>query len=174
MYNNICRVAIACLLPMNISLRASDQILEGQPLVSDCGMHHVPWCMSGSPNPWWRGKRSRHSRHMHNPLFYVPDKRPIVVLYCDQLVWCGKPLASYLATALQNHMILCTLHFRVIWPVLKESGLTQSYCQRQTWKMGVKSTFFTSVNPLSIPVTYIQTDIHIYIVFLRRIHIYIC
>ena len=58
------------------------------PRVSDPDMHHgtcvtlVPWCM-----PWsltndvlwsrWRGKRSRHSRRMCNPQFYVSSKRPM-------------------------------------------------------------------------------------------------
>ena len=56
--------------------------------VSDPGMHHgtcvthVPWCIPGlltSGFLWsrWRGKRSRHSRRMRNPQFYVSDKRPI-------------------------------------------------------------------------------------------------
>ena len=31
----------------------------------------------GIANPRWRRKRSRHSRRMRNPLFYVPGKRPI-------------------------------------------------------------------------------------------------
>ena len=31
----------------------------------------------GIANPRWRGKRSRHSRRMRNPQFYVPGKRPI-------------------------------------------------------------------------------------------------
>ena len=31
----------------------------------------------GIANPRWRGKRSRHSRHMSNPQFYVSDKRHI-------------------------------------------------------------------------------------------------
>ena len=46
--------------------------------ISDPDMHHgtcvthVPWCLPGSLTSgflWnrWRGKRSRHSRHMHNP-----------------------------------------------------------------------------------------------------------
>ena len=43
---------------------------------------HVPWCMSGSLTSgflWsrWRGRRSRHSRQMCNPQFYVSGKRPI-------------------------------------------------------------------------------------------------
>ena len=58
------------------------------PLVSDPDMHHgtcvthVPWCMSGLLTIgflWsrWRGKRSRHSRRMRNPQFYVSGKRPM-------------------------------------------------------------------------------------------------
>ena len=58
------------------------------PRVSNLGMHygtcvtHVPWCMLGSLTSgflWsrWRGKRSRHSRRMRNPPFYVSGKRPI-------------------------------------------------------------------------------------------------
>ena len=54
--------------------------------VSDPDMHHrtcvkhVPWCMSGSLSSgflWsrWRGKRSRHSRRMHNTKFYHATMR---------------------------------------------------------------------------------------------------
>ena len=44
--------------------------------------HHVPWCMAGSRTSgfiWsrWRGKRSRHSKRMRNPQFYVSGKRPM-------------------------------------------------------------------------------------------------
>ena len=42
------------------------------------GVTHVPWCTSGSLDPRWRGKRSRHSRRMRNPQFYVSGKRPII------------------------------------------------------------------------------------------------
>ena len=56
--------------------------------VSDPDMHHgtcvshVPWCMPGSLTSGflengWLGKRSRHSRRMRNPHFYVSVKRPI-------------------------------------------------------------------------------------------------
>ena len=47
-------------------------------------MHHgtcvtrVPWCMSGSLTRDGGGKRSRHSRRMPNPQFYVFGKRPMV------------------------------------------------------------------------------------------------
>ena len=60
------------------------------PRVSDPDMHHgtcvmhVPWCMPGSLTNGFlwsrsRGKRSRHSRRMHNPQFYVSGKRPMGV-----------------------------------------------------------------------------------------------
>ena len=51
-------------------------------LVNDPGMHHgtcvshVPWCMSGSLSPRWRGKRSRRPRRTQNPLFHVSDNCP--------------------------------------------------------------------------------------------------
>ena len=51
---------------------------------------HMPWCMPGSLISgffWsqWREKRPRHSRRMHNPQFYVSDKRPMVQApLCEQ------------------------------------------------------------------------------------------
>ena len=62
--------------------------LSPSPWVSDPDMHHgtcvthVPWCMPGSLASsflWnrWLGKRSRHSRRMRNPQFYVSGKRPM-------------------------------------------------------------------------------------------------
>ena len=58
------------------------------PRVSDPDMHHdtcvthMPWCMPGSLTSgflWSRlqGKRSRYSRCMRNPQFYVSGKRPM-------------------------------------------------------------------------------------------------
>ena len=55
------------------------------PRVSDPDVHHgtcvthVPWCMPGSLISRWRRKRSRHSRRMRNPQFYVSGKRAMVV-----------------------------------------------------------------------------------------------
>ena len=51
------------------------------PWVNDPDMH-VPWCMPRSITSgfhWnrWRGKRSRHSRRMRDPKFYVSGKRVI-------------------------------------------------------------------------------------------------
>ena len=58
------------------------------PWVSNPDMHrsmyvtHMPWCIPGSlinGFPWsrWRGKRSRHSRCMCSPQFYVFVKKPM-------------------------------------------------------------------------------------------------
>ena len=57
------------------------------PRISDPDIHHgacvthVPWCMPGwliKGFIWrWRGKRSRYSRRMRNPQFYVSSKRHI-------------------------------------------------------------------------------------------------
>ena len=60
--------------------------------VSDPDMHHgtcvtvVPWCIAGSLTSGflcsrWRGKRSRHSRRMRNPQFYVSGKRTMSLLF---------------------------------------------------------------------------------------------
>ena len=57
------------------------------PRVKNRDMHHgtcvthVLWCMPGSLTSgslWgrWRGKRSRHSRRMRDPHFFLSDKRP--------------------------------------------------------------------------------------------------
>ena len=63
--------------------------LSPPPRVSGPDMHydtcvtHVPWCMPRSLTSgflWsrWRGIRSRHSRRMRNPQFYVSGKRPML------------------------------------------------------------------------------------------------
>ena len=60
------------------------------PRVSDPDMHrgtsltHGPWCMSGSLTSdflrsRWRVRRSRHSRRMRNPQFYVSGKWPMQI-----------------------------------------------------------------------------------------------
>ena len=56
---------------------------------------HVPWCMLGSLTGgflWsrWCGKRSRQSRRMRNPQFYVSGKRPIVTITIGSfIVFCA-------------------------------------------------------------------------------------
>ena len=54
-------------------------------LVSDPDMHHdtCVWIA----NPWWRGKRSRHSRRMRIPHFFVSGKRPIQSAVAVLIMW---------------------------------------------------------------------------------------
>ena len=71
------------------------------PRVNDPGMHHgtcvthVPWCMPGSLTSGFlwsrcRGKRSQHTRRIHNPQFYLSGKRPkarIMISCPDTRAW---------------------------------------------------------------------------------------
>ena len=61
--------------------------------VSDPGMHHTRALVHvGIANPWWRGKRYRHSRRMRNPQFYVSGKRPITYIIANMyrdVCWSG-------------------------------------------------------------------------------------
>ena len=41
----------------------------------------------GIANPRWRGKRSRHSRRMRNPQFYVSGKRPMLYHGSIVMTW---------------------------------------------------------------------------------------
>ena len=76
------------------------------PRASNPDMHqgtcvtHVPWCMPGSLTSsfyWsrWLGKRSRHSRRMRNPQFYVSGKRPMKLpwRHCDG--YGGRPYYAH-------------------------------------------------------------------------------
>ena len=90
------------------------------PRVSDPGMHHgtcvtqVPWCIPGvSGSIWsrWRGKRSRHSRHMHNPQFYVCGKRPMVTT--------GVDLKYQTKDSKWNSLYLCQPSRWAIWCLLQ-------------------------------------------------------
>ena len=83
------------------------------PRLSDPDMHHgtcvmhVPWCIPGSLTSgfhWSRRheKRSRHSRRMCNPQFYVSGKRP---MQGNQP--CGiRPIKSH--ESAQNHDVITT------------------------------------------------------------------
>ena len=52
--------------------------LWNKPLVSDLDMHNARALIHvGIANPRWRGKRSRHSKRMRIPQFYISGKRPI-------------------------------------------------------------------------------------------------
>ena len=90
--------------------RASDPDMHHGTCHGTC-VTHVPWCMAGSLASgflWnrWRGKRSRHSRHMHPPKCYVRGKRPIVETIWELVIegrqWRA-PGTSY------NHMFVVFL-----------------------------------------------------------------
>ena len=99
------------------------------PRVSDHDMHHgtcvtpLPWCMPGSLTSgflWnrWRGKRSRHSRCMRNPQFYVYGKRPMEVLFIE--------------TGLFNVESLNGKHQKTVGKRVSKNGNTQPY-QKQPY-----------------------------------------
>ena len=98
------------------------------PPVSDLDKHqgtcvtHVPWCMSVALTSgflWsrWPGKRSRHSRRMRNPQFYVSGKRPMA---CDQFSTKAlhKPMQTYCQELQLNlnkniQLFLKKMHFKI-------------------------------------------------------------
>ena len=84
--------------------RVSDPDMQPDPCVT-----HVPWCMPGSLTSgfhWslWRGKRSRNSRRMRNPQFYISGKRPIYRL----------PVSSFIKWATPSHLYDITYYWRVL------------------------------------------------------------
>ena len=108
--------------------------LQRKPLVSDSGMYHgtcvthVPWYMIAKPR--WRGKRSRHSRRMCNPQFYVSGKRPIVGTYASVNNGSGK---SWFPDATKSSIHRCWLIItEVLWhsPDGSYTGNTQDIIQR--------------------------------------------
>ena len=115
------------------------------PWVSDPDMHHdtcvthVPWCMQGSLTSsflwsWWRGKRSRHSRCMRNPQFYVSGKRPITREYVKESsaywfsltlhleYWSTRAIIEHNMNLHLNHKNIekHTAHTIVSWPNPKQ------------------------------------------------------
>ena len=68
-----------CVLRMRLECRERfpRHQLQRKPLVSNPGVTHVPWCLSGSLTCGGQEKRSQHSRCMRNPQFYVSGKRPM-------------------------------------------------------------------------------------------------
>ena len=102
------------------------------PWVSDPDMHHgmcvthMPWCMPGSLTSgflWsrWRGKRSRHSRRMHNPHFYVSGERPIWTANPCLINKSKKNVVSYL---LGGTLYSNILYYEVLTRWSKPSTLT--------------------------------------------------
>ena len=117
------RVAHAPGMPITFSptLRLSDSNMHHGTCVT-----HVPWCMTGSLTSgflwsWWRGNRSRHSRRVRNPKFYVSGKRPIDLVwkhrFCVWLIvirspkiWKKMPLCGWDIAPLLKE--LCPIYVR--------------------------------------------------------------
>ena len=57
----------------------------------------------------WRGTRSRHSRRMRNPQFYVSCKRPIALIYHRQGLHYSEIRHGHIITSL----ILCAMQFLI-------------------------------------------------------------
>ena len=60
---------------------------------------------AGIANPRWPGKRSRHSRRMRNPQFYVSGKRPMVALR-HLLSWSWLNVSKTLGNNLQWILVI--------------------------------------------------------------------
>ena len=80
---------------------------------------HVPWCMPGSPTRgflwrrWW-GKRSRHSRRIRNPQFYVSGKRPMK----ENLIENRQTLHTIFVDIVDACVRPSEILFKTIWPWL--------------------------------------------------------
>ena len=88
------------------------------PSVSNPDMHHgtcvTPWCMSGSLTSgflwsWWRGKCSRHSRHMRHPHFYVSGKSHI---NCASVDWSSVRSCVIHLRAISKK---CSRYLSLVW-----------------------------------------------------------
>ena len=111
------------------------------PWVSNSDMHHgtcvahVPWCMPGSltsgfRQSWWRGKRSRHSRRMRKPQFYVSGKRPMALKSRSRNTF---KLLLMWKTNRYSHNVLCqTIKSQTIWYHLRQ--LYRIFCCCQKYK----------------------------------------
>ena len=74
----------------------------------------------GIANPRWWGKRSRHSRRMHNPQFYASGKRPMLIHWNSLLSVAWLPRCSLALTQIcefATHSDCHLGHFQ--WTVLQ-------------------------------------------------------
>ena len=62
----------------------------------------------GIANPRWRGKRSRHSRRMRNPQFYISGKRTMATDHCSQTA--SRPLTRVSHKRCQQRDIVKSLN----------------------------------------------------------------
>ena len=149
------------------------------PRVNDPDMHHgtcvahVPWCMPGSLTSGFlwsrrRGKRSRHSRRMRNPQFYVSGERPIANALGLRLssihpstcfCWC-----SLIAVAWPSQLMKSFKWPRFSW--LCDEHLTMEYHQiakfmGPTW--GPPGSCRPRIDPILAPWTLLSGQLHVLI-----------
>ena len=84
----------------------------------------------GIANPRWRGKRSRHSRRMRNPLFYVSGKRPIPT---NVFSWCCTYFPWNMHT--DSYVLLCFDHIFIPGVSLR--------CRLPCWSIFSYSYFYS-------------------------------
>ena len=88
----------------------------------------------GIANPRWRGKRSRHSRCMRNPQFYVSVKRSIVTPYCKGPIFGHGGGCKYTGTQMcyttHIHGTMNDSHCFPVphWPTCFQTFPRKAYC----------------------------------------------
>ena len=75
---------------------------------------------AGIANTMWRGKRSQHSRCMHNPKFYIPGKRSIMGQY-------QHPLQQDASYQIITHGVMTWNDFHITGPLCGESLVTSGF-----------------------------------------------
>ena len=101
--------------------RFSRHRYQRKPLVNDPEMHQARAVMHvGIGNPRWQGKRSRHSRRMHNPHFYVFGKRPMDDPQLEELSQAHRMHARVQQLAENEHKptVLSTIGWKSISPYI--------------------------------------------------------
>ena len=135
---------------------------------------HVPWCMSGSITSgfrlsWWRGKRSRHSRRMRNPQFYLSDKTPMefqpvhvtsscVVMAVVYQMSINVMVPRIAQTTVMNSSILDVV--RYVNPIIHNMTYLVRYPCLRIWFAACR---YLPSNQLLYIYTFTHTQIYIYI-----------
>ena len=84
----------------------------------------------GIANSLWRGKRSRHSRRMHNPQFYVSGKRPMSATCADHgLLHSSSLEEAVLSESNRTWLGIDCWHHWCYWPAYNLVGDTCSTCR---------------------------------------------
>ena len=135
---------------------------------------HVPWCMPGwltGSFLWSRGrrKRSRHSRHMPNPQFYVSSKRLVELCWCVYLSmrfieWCNICITSNAFDCIKVRLLF------VVFECVYTNRLLLMFaipCYQKTWFIQIYEIEVACVFIFSFLSTHYQTypRVHSFIPF---------